>query len=632
MSGGEVCRWHVRARLGLAMVLVMCGTCWGCDGGGQEASTCRALGEQNARNVCNAFAPRLDAEEAAEASDLVLRSFCGGRERRVALPIARSSQSTPAAQVRATLVRAIDQRWHLAGRADGDCVFSVELLAPRGDRTDIGGLKIFQTYHPQRDALAVLRRPREVVTPLDFSTEPPRTSVEALGRLPQLYPHQLRHRRYLQPNTPVQPMTVRGYVLRKGQLAAFRYHRVRAQRVDDQALVDAVHRAGQWFETMRDTKHARFYYEYDPYTDTHVDSSYNLLRHAGSTWAILQAYGLTRDKKLRALANYALAWLEDHSRTEKKDGRTIRYPVSPQSKEAKLGGAGLWLLALSEYTRLTGDTSHLELIQQIANYIYLAQDPATGRFNSYHDADGLRVPQRASDYYPGEAMFGLHRARPFLSDIPVCEVSEKGLRYLLAQAPHKLPVNQYRFVNQWNVYTIREHRRDCSDTQFDWVWRRDLDHMLTHAATVAQAPVMAGAYRADDGSLSTSPTRLEALSVICTELGRHDAAVAAKCDPVLRRVAGMQLSFQHRPANDWLWPDARAVDGGFAHSLDDETIRIDFTQHHLSAMYNTIDFLRHISPHKNSGARASLLGTNQGWPFNLVGDSVCGRHGSGKCL
>jgi hypothetical protein len=346
----------------------------------------------------------------------------------------------------------------------------------------------------------------------------------------------------------------------------------------------------------------------------------------------MQAYGLTGDEQTRELGEYALEWITDNSRTEKRQGRTIRFVVEPWNNKAKLGGAGLWLLALSEHARLTGDTSNVELMQQIANYIYLAQDPESGQFASFHDADGLQMSDHVSDYYPGEAMFGLHRARPFLSDVPVCEITKKGLEHMLQKEPREMAASKYRFVNQWNTYTVREYRRDCDDDQFDWLWRRDLEHMLTTTSTLSDDPVMAGAYQGSNGEFSTSPTRLEALTTICAELGREDADVALRCDPVVRRVAEMQLSFQHGPTNSWLWANPSAVDGGFARELDRETIRIDFTQHHLSAIYNVVDFLRHVSPSGRAHDSTEVANTARSFPFNLVGAATCGGDEGTKCL
>lgn len=595
-----------------------------------QVDPCQQLRTAQGAKICESLSNRLARVDGANKtkSYVVFRSYCDGIEERTAV-------ATPAKAgangVTKALAQAVESRFSLEEPTEG-CTYAAELLTPRGDVDPWSAVDAFDSYGPTRDGLLILGEPREAVTPLDFTGMRPGESVEAISLLPHVYRRTARDSNYMGEDTPVQVHDVRGFVLRDGDVSEFRYHRKRHSKVDEHTLTEGVHRAAKWFETMRDTDKGRFYYEYDPYRDVHVDEEYNLLRHAGSSWSIMQAYGLTGDEKLRELGEYALDWIVGHSRTEEKQGRTIRFVVEPWNNKAKLGGAGLWLLALAEHARLTGDTSNIELMQQVANYIYLSQDPKTGKFASFHSNGEVFAPDFDSDYYPGEAMFALHRARPFLEDIPVCEVTQKGLEFMLDDEPRQLPKRKYRFVNQWNAYSIREYRRDCNDKQFDWVWHRDLDHMLATSATLDDDPVVAGAYEQKDGDFSISPTRLEALTTICAELGSEDDKIARRCAPVIRRTAALQLSFQHRSSNTWPWRNPKAANGGFGRGLDDESIRIDFTQHHLSAMYNAIDFLRHVGGHKNDEGTYELADTARSFPFNLVGDATCGVSDGVKCL
>ncbi len=602
-----------------------------CDNEVRQPQNCQRLEDDAQRRICEQFAESLDEVEASGDAErhLVLQSFCDGHRERVAVAVANP---------RKAMAEAVERRFGPETPGDG-CVFAVELLTARSGEMMWDRAAEDDLYAPHRHGLQIRDEPFELVTPLDFASVRPRSSRKSLTRLPHLYRHALRDSSYLDLATDVKLFDAQTYVWRDGQVDEARFHRFRhtdgqtdpKQGLSDEALVDGIRRAADWFETMRFEEKSRFYYEYNPYRDHHVEGSYNLLRHAGSTWSIVQAYGLTGDEAYRRLAEYALEWVEGKSRTEEREGRTIRYVVEPWNRKAKLGGAGLWLLALSEHARLTGDTDNLELMQQIANHIYLAQDPESGQFESFHEGPGLAESDHVSDYYPGEAMFALHRARPFLSDVPVCEITQKGLAHMLEDEPREMRADRYRFVNQWNAYTIREYRRDCDDGQFDWVWERDLEHMLTTTSTFEKAPVMAGAYISNDGAVNTSPTRLEALTLICTELGAEDTEVAERCDPVIRRVAGMQLSLQHGPANSWLWSNPEATHGGFPREMDRETIRIDFTQHHLSAMYNAVEFLRHVSPTGPENDKDELA-DRRDWPFNLVGEATCDQLDGAKCL
>lgn len=576
-------------------------------------SPCARLDEGQAQQVCEAFVGAVEARgsDFGLANYLVFRTFCGDRVERLALP---------AEQPRAAVADAVES-YYRGRHVSEPCTHTLEALVPRGQPLTWLEMSVDELYTPSRDALVILAHPAEVITPLDFASAPPDASADAIRKLPHLYTRLYRNPDYFGDDTHVQLHSLRTLASIDGEIVDARHHRIRVPAADEASLVEGVRRAAAWFEGMKDTERDKFYYEYDPYRDAYEEHAYNLLRHAGSSWAIMQAYGLTGEERFRELGEYALAWVDRHSRTEQVGGETIRYVVEPWNRKAKLGGAGLWLLALAEHARLTGETDHIETMQEIANYIRHAQDAETGKFASFHEAEGLVVSDHQSDYYPGEAMFGLHRARPFLRDIRVCDITRRGLQFMLRDEPRHLPAAKHRFVNQWHAYAIREYRRDCDDDRFDWVWRRDLGHMLAGAATLQDDPVMAGAYLRPDGELVTSPTRLEALTLICTELGAEEPAVARRCEPVMRRVAGMQLSFQNRPENAWLWRNPEATYGGFAQELDDETIRIDFTQHHLSAMYNAVEFFRYAAP--RVGGSEGQLALRRDWPFNLVGERTC---------
>ncbi|MFW5967916.1 MAG: hypothetical protein ACOCV2_10375, partial [Persicimonas sp.] len=478
----------------------------GCKSEVKHTQDCTTLQTGEEREVCEEFADAFDTyvERDDEPTHTVLRSFCGEREHREAVGAESATDG---------VAQAVGKLWR--ERAPGDeCALALEVLTPAMERTRWAAVNTFDQYRATREALVIHDEPTEVVTPLDFSTVRPRASLHSLERLPHLYPRQARNRHYLAEETLVQPHLVDAFVLRDEGVEPIRYHRVRHASPDTDALESGIRRAAQSLDEMRYEEAGRLYYEYDPYRDRYEKHDYNLLRHAGTTWSVMQAYGLTGDRRFRELGEYALDWLVEQSETDERDGRTIRYAVESWNDKAKLGGAGLWLLALAEHARITGDEVHHDLMQEIANHIYLSQDPESGKFETFYDGEGLRVTDHESDYYPGEAMFALHRAAPFIEDIPVCEVSRKGLAHMLEDEPRRMPTEEYRFVNQWNVYTIREYRRDCDDDRFDWLWEREIDHMLQTAATAEEAPVMAGAYIDEEGDPNTSPTRLEALTVI----------------------------------------------------------------------------------------------------------------------
>ena len=98
-----------------------------------------------------------------------------------------------------------------------------------------------------------------------------------------------------------------------------------------------------------------YVYEYDP-IKRKKSSSYNILRHAGTTYSLIELHEATRDAKYLAAAENGLGYLRR---------QIIDCPTVPaaacviENDQIKLGGNGLALLALSKYMAVTGSRGDL---------------------------------------------------------------------------------------------------------------------------------------------------------------------------------------------------------------------------------------------------------------------------------
>ncbi|MBN2496044.1 MAG: hypothetical protein JXR96_15735 [Deltaproteobacteria bacterium] len=493
--------------------------------------------------------------------------------------------------------------WSRQGVALPGCHFQVEAIA--GLRGAISFAELVEVFRskPGRPYLYALLLPGAVMTPVDFATTP----VEAPGAREEI--RMTLRRLGFEGDLPgdatrVLICDVHAYHVQlprqedeRVRIEYSRYHRQRRQRTDREAIEAAIGLAADWLLQPRDGELDCFPYSYDPRLDRFDDSDYNLLRHAGVVWSLLQAYEVTGRPEILARADRGLSFLDRFSARERSDAGVRIYLIEPESQKAKLGGAALWLLALAERARLAGVGLAGETMQGLARHVRLAQDASSGRFESLHRGPGLSWDDWSSAYYPPEALFALHRAAPFLEeDFPLCSVSRKGLVYLLGDKGHEEsePARGYRYVNQWLVYAVLAYRRDCADEDFDWYLHRELAQLEKTTAPGSVHPVMAGAFLEDPFSLSTNPTRLEALSAICADLGAEDAAVEEICSELLPVAVGMQLGFQYSGENAWLWPAPARASGGFAHGLEDPVVRMDIVQHHLSALFSALPCLHRM--------------------------------------
>jgi hypothetical protein len=159
--------------------------------------------------------------------------------------------------------------------------------------------------------------------------------------------------------------------------------------------------------------------------DSEPQTSYNLLRHNGAIYSLSQSYHRKPDERIKAAMVRGVGYLKTIAMgpvpdVEKNDGSVLLDMLAPwevmsggdQDDEddppmrAKLGGAGLGLIALCTTERIAPGTTELEYMRQIGNFIQFLQKE-DGSFISRFDSKTGRDDTWVSLYYPGEAALGL---------------------------------------------------------------------------------------------------------------------------------------------------------------------------------------------------------------------------------
>ena len=148
-------------------------------------------------------------------------------------------------------------------------------------------------------------------------------------------------------------------------------------------------------------------------------NSYNLLRHGGTTYSILQMYDRTRYEPYRLASEAAFEYLFAETRRDVRQGPKGPFGadqgesvwiLSPGNKN-KLGGAGLALVAIDQYVEATGDTEkYRDNALGFARFL-VASMKEDGEFIYFPSLtpDGPPTSLDGSEYYPGEAIYGLAR-------------------------------------------------------------------------------------------------------------------------------------------------------------------------------------------------------------------------------
>ena len=333
---------------------------------------------------------------------------------------------------------------------------------------------------------------------------------------------------------------------------------------------------------------------YQYYVAKDKDSrSYNLLRHGGTTYSILQAYDRTKYEPYRLASEQAIKYLfakcREDERTGPFGGGPTKWILSPGNK-VKLGGAGLALVMLDQYGESTGDyETYKEDAIKFGNFI-VASLKEDGEFIYFPSLEPGGPPTSKDDsaYYPGEAILGLLRLYAW-------DRNEKWLRAARAASDWLIDVrdagkDEKRLANDhWLMIALSYLYQETKDEKY-------VEHSLNLARAVQyqyekNRPAWKN-YRDFQGGYYDPPrstpaaTRGEGLVAVtdtCRVAGRE-------CDWVwdlLEETIRHENLSQYDPDMMWWVKNKKKAFGGWDGGLIDTDIRNDFVQHNMSAVIGT---------------------------------------------
>jgi hypothetical protein len=389
-----------------------------------------------------------------------------------------------------------------------------------------------------------------------------------------------------QPTPPSQPTPQP--LARSGALALTRGMVDHPAQATPDLLVASARRGADYLARVMNDQ-GRYVYMYHP-TDDRDDGSYGWLRHAGATYALLEAFEefgtpLYLEKAERALGNLKTHLVDDAA----KQGK---YVVDTNDEEQqKSGGAGLALLAFAKDAAVSGRRSELETMRALARFI-ISQQYADGHFraNSDLEDDAGKKRKREPVYYQGEAALGLLRLYAVDPQPAYLDAARKAADWVVHVRDADVSQDNQEH-DHWISYVLNDLYRVVRDDAYVEHAYKIARAILNkqHRAGNSPAPDWVGTFY--EGQTTPGATRLEAYDAdiaLSRFAGRPDAWLLGPAQEVAASMLGQQFD----PDNGyWLRNPAKAA-GGVRESLFVQDVRIDYVQHSMSAWLHLARELR----------------------------------------
>jgi hypothetical protein len=375
------------------------------------------------------------------------------------------------------------------------------------------------------------------------------------------------------------------------------------------ALPQAIESAEAYLNRVVDSR-GRF--RYIQYADGRKidDRKYNILRHAGSIYALsmMQEHGEMSEKTRDAMKKSAKYLVENYVDAIKgHQGLKAVFSLpgeeignNKSERQAKLGGTALGMIALLAARKLDPEIVPLETLQALGRFVQFMQKEDGGFHSKFSESKAFSVDFE-SLFYPGEAILALVRLYQADGDTQWLASAARAAKFLVDSREGKTPPPDH-----WLLIATPEliaqlpnlpKSPGMENSQLNG------DALYAHAVTIAKLMAdeqqsaarkggMQGAFGADNRSTPTS-TRLEgllALERLATQRG--DNEVQGWLRPVIVRggkfVVACQVS--DGPYAGGVVAAARKKEetkGNREFNDEQPEIRIDYVQHALSALIGT---------------------------------------------
>lgn len=345
-------------------------------------------------------------------------------------------------------------------------------------------------------------------------------------------------------------------------------------------LLKSMQLGADWIVSMQEES-GRFNYWYNPENDKY-SSKYddNFLRQAGTGYSLMLVYEMVNDEKYQDAALKNLEYLFQFKIKLDSTKSFFLY-----NQKAKLGGVALPMLTMLKYKEINKDTVFDTALRELAEMIiFLQSREEKGKFKSTYIYRGDYQYEKNSGWesqiYPGEAMLALTFMYKHFGDQKYLQSLDDAFHYYSIKGRWRhnsfIPWSSSAFAE---LYCLQPKEKYAT-----FVYKMS-DKILKHQNLNKRSI----AY----GSLFSAP------SVFASTWfeGIGDAVKMAKFKQ--DTIHAKKYAERSLIAYQWLMKlqyqqgdsvPQQAV-GGFRKSLQQPEIRIDNTQHAISAMYRGLKYI-----------------------------------------
>ncbi|MCZ6676097.1 MAG: hypothetical protein O7E52_02480 [Candidatus Poribacteria bacterium] len=362
----------------------------------------------------------------------------------------------------------------------------------------------------------------------------------------------------------------------------------RYAHVTVEKLEHAVRLGADWILAMQEPS-GRFQYWYEPVTNQWSrKSDDNFLRQAGTSFSLMLVYEMTGDPRYLEAARRSIRYLLVFKKQLDNDKAYFLF-----RKKAKLGGISLPMLTMLKIRQLTGSTEFDETLLEFANMIlFLQAKYQTGQYKSTYVYRGDYEYEKNSGWesriYPGEALFALANMYQAFGDARYKQSMDWALEFY-----YRKKWKSHAFL-PWTISAFVSLYKQTGEPKYaDYVFF--LSNQLLTQQNLDSNDEVYGSFHG-----------LPAANTGSYMEGLGDAIHLAQLIADEKR---LQL-YRERAKMGYRWlfllqyTEADIADlkrpelalGGFRSNLADSQLRIDNTQHAISAFTKGLRFIFGVPP------------------------------------